>query len=318
MVRQYTEEPDPAKENGGKLGVFPPGGMVPEFEAGVKALAPGEVSPSLVQTSHGFHIIRRHLLPEVRAEFVERLGASSLATQRDEYINSLRTSYRYEVKPEAAAKAREVATTPNQFRGDRSVLASTRLGNFTAGRLAEWIEVIPPQMRIRDQLAGAPDSVVLQLVRSIVDQEIIGDTAAKAGHGPDSTEMARLRGYFGAMVQSSMMGLRVDPSTLGDSARSTSEKERLAAVRVEEAIDQLFATSGQSGLVEIPVPLMQALRKRYSWRVTQAGLDRALERAQTIRISYDSSRAGTVPMPNMPPGAVPPGAVPPPPPPGGR
>lgn len=308
MASQYTEEPG-GKERRGHLGVFPraprPGSMVPEFEAGVKALQPGEVSPALVQTSFGFHIIRRNLLPEVREEFIARLADNNETDRRDAYITKLREDYRFELKPTAVATARKVAESPTDYRSDRTVLATSRVGDFSAARLSQWIEVIPPQMQIRDRLAGAPDTVVGQLLRAIVDQEIIGAEAEKAGASPDSTEMSQLRSAFSAMVRNAMFGLRVDPASLGDSARTATEKERLAAVRVNDALEQLFSTSG-ANFVEVPVPVAQALRKKYSWRVTQAGLDRAIEKALVIRAAYDSARAGSVPMPTMP-GGPPPG-----------
>src|SRR5256885_12221722 len=49
---------------GGSLGIFPKGTMVPEFEKALQALKPGEISP-VIQTNYGYHIIRRPTYEQV-------------------------------------------------------------------------------------------------------------------------------------------------------------------------------------------------------------------------------------------------------------
>ncbi len=48
----------PSSEDGGDLGYFSRGAMVPEFEAAAFGLALGEVS-AVVETPFGFHLIQR-------------------------------------------------------------------------------------------------------------------------------------------------------------------------------------------------------------------------------------------------------------------
>ncbi|HEY6878745.1 MAG TPA: peptidylprolyl isomerase [Polyangiales bacterium] len=56
-ANEYTEDPS-GKGTGGRLGTFPKGRMVPEFDNQVFSLAPGAVS-GVVETAFGFHIIKR-------------------------------------------------------------------------------------------------------------------------------------------------------------------------------------------------------------------------------------------------------------------
>jgi len=74
LLKQLKEKPalfeELAKENsscpsssrGGSLGAFAKGQMVPEFEKATLALKPGEITPELVKTQFGYHIIRRDAL----------------------------------------------------------------------------------------------------------------------------------------------------------------------------------------------------------------------------------------------------------------
>jgi parvulin-like peptidyl-prolyl isomerase len=64
VAREYSNDPSSAAR-GGDLGYWPKGTFVPEFEEYVWSAAVGELS-EVIETSHGFHLIRvehRHLSP---------------------------------------------------------------------------------------------------------------------------------------------------------------------------------------------------------------------------------------------------------------
>jgi parvulin-like peptidyl-prolyl isomerase len=56
LAKQHSD--CPSSEEGGDLGFFPRGAMVPEFDKAAFALEPGQVSDTVV-TSFGFHLIQR-------------------------------------------------------------------------------------------------------------------------------------------------------------------------------------------------------------------------------------------------------------------
>jgi peptidyl-prolyl cis-trans isomerase D len=86
-LAKARSEDQGSAQNGGDLGCFPPGRMVPEFDDAVFALAPGEVS-SLVKTSFGYHVIRLASKRESRvqplAEVKERVRATVTARKVSE------------------------------------------------------------------------------------------------------------------------------------------------------------------------------------------------------------------------------------------
>lgn len=56
LARSYSEDPA-ARKDGGALGTFKKGDMMPELEAAILAMKPGEIS-ELVYTASGFHIVK--------------------------------------------------------------------------------------------------------------------------------------------------------------------------------------------------------------------------------------------------------------------
>ena len=102
LARQYSEDSSAAE--GGDLGFFARGQMVPEFDAAAFQLKPGEVS-GVVTTIYGFHVIKAEerdaggLVPE--AEVRERVRTAMEQFKRDqavkEGVQALRQSAKVEV-----------------------------------------------------------------------------------------------------------------------------------------------------------------------------------------------------------------------------
>jgi peptidyl-prolyl cis-trans isomerase D len=86
LAKQYSE--DTSKDQGGDLGLFGRGRMVPEFETAAFAMQPGQIS-DLIKSQFGFHIIKvterqtakTTPLSEVRAQLQQQL-ATQMADQQ--------------------------------------------------------------------------------------------------------------------------------------------------------------------------------------------------------------------------------------------
>jgi len=95
---------DPVARRGGDMGYLTKGNMIPEFEAVVFDMKPGEVS-DIIKSDFGYHIIKlvgmrkalsRVSLDDVREQIMNELLVDKRRRAFDELMDSLRTVYRVE------------------------------------------------------------------------------------------------------------------------------------------------------------------------------------------------------------------------------
>lgn len=300
MAKKYGS--DATKDQGGSLGVFPPAKMIPEFSRAVAALKPGEIGP-LVQTQFGYHIVRRNTYAESKDAF--RAAWDTLQKQKAEstYVANVQKSGNIQVKPNAAKTVKDVAADLSAHADDKTAVATSVVGNYTAGQVAKVISGSPQPEQLRAQIQSAPDSLIPYFIKNLVQNELFLRQADSAKVKLDSSEVSSIRQAFRMMEMNVWAGLHVMPEQLQDSAKTVAEKERLAAARVDTYLDRLLQQQEQ--FVDVPAPLASALRDKYDGKVYSAGIDRALQAAQKIRTVTDSARAArqpksAVPMPGAP------------------
>ena len=92
---------DPSGQNGGDLGFFGPGQMVPPFEKAALALKPGEITQEPVQTEFGWHVIKveekRMSAPPTFDEVKEQLRNYVLRQKFEQVTAALRDKYPVEI-----------------------------------------------------------------------------------------------------------------------------------------------------------------------------------------------------------------------------
>jgi len=282
---------------GGSLGIFPKGSMVPEFEKAVVALKPGEISP-VIATQYGYHIIRRPTYDQVKTQLLLASKGRSVAVAESTYLARLEANGKIEVKKGAVATVKAVANDPDAYRRDNTVLATSTAGKFTTSRLVGWLETLPPNARVLDQIKQMPDSMVTKLVRRFASNELVLKQADSAKIQIDPAELTQLHASFINAVRSAWAQLGVTPSSLQDSAKTESEREKLAAKRITDYFTRMVQE--QAAFVPVPTPLSNILRSKYKYSFNDAGFDRAVEEASKIRNSADSARTA-----GQPPTAVP-------------
>jgi hypothetical protein len=166
---------------------------------------------------------------------------------------------------------------------------------------------VPPQQQMAQRIPQAPDSALKPFIKQMAVQQVLlakADSAKIQIPQPDKDQMYS---QVTQLVTNIWQALGVDPKQLADSAKSTPEKERLAASRADSYLDRMMA--GQAQPISPPAPLRKILDIKYEASVNSAGLDRAIERATKVRASADSARTANqpkseIPMPGGAPGAA--------------
>ena len=312
MAKKYSGDPG-VKQNNGNYGVFEHGAMVPQFENATKALKPGEISQP-VESQFGYHIIQRYTYPDAKAEFATKYAEAAQKIADTTYMSKLSTDANIEVKEGAAAALKTAVKDQSKHRNDKTAAATFKGGTLTIGDLLGWIETFPPQQQMAQRIPQAPDSALKPFIKQMAMQQVLLARADSAKIQIPQPDKDNMYAQVSQLVTNIWQALGVDPKMLADSAKSTPEKERLAASRADAYLDRMM--SGQAQPISPPLPLRKLLDAKYETSVNSAGLDRATERAQKVRASADSARTANqpkseIPMPGAAPGKPPEGAQPP-------
>jgi peptidyl-prolyl cis-trans isomerase C len=112
LANEHTTDPS-GKSNGGDLGYFGPGQMVPEFEKAAMALEPGSYTKEPVQTQFGWHVIKvEDKRPQQPPPFEQVEEQARSAVIRDKYfalVKEARAAAKVEIPDEKLKKAVDAA-----------------------------------------------------------------------------------------------------------------------------------------------------------------------------------------------------------------
>ncbi|MEX2109312.1 MAG: peptidylprolyl isomerase [Gemmatimonadaceae bacterium] len=291
-----TSQDQVSARRGGSLGVFQKGAMVPDFERGLLALRPGQISP-VISTQYGYHIIRRPTYEQVRPQMLQASKGRTIAVAESTYLAKLEAAGKIEVKKEAVPTVRALGNDPDAYRNDNTVLATSTAGKLTTSRLIGWLETMPPNARVLEQIKQAPDSVLVSLVRNFTKNELVLKQADSAKVQIDTAELAELRRNFVRAVTTAWTQLAVSPDSLR-LAKNEDERGTLARTRIDEYFEKMV--SEQAPFIPVPTPLANVLREKYEYSFNQAGFDRAVEEATKVRAAADSAAKAALPTTAVP------------------
>jgi len=308
MVKKYSTDPG-AAQNNGNYGVFEKNSMVAAFSNGTAALKPGEISQP-IESQFGFHIIQRLPYAEVKNDFAAKYSQAASRIASTAYLAQAETAAKIVVKDNAPAAMKAVAKEAPKHRADRTTLATFTGGDLTVADFLSWVETAPPQQQILQRIPQAPDSVLKPFAKQLAVQQFLLKRANDAKVDITPKERETMYTELGQLVINLWGALGIDPKALADSAKSSAEKERLAASRVDGYLDRMLA--GQAQMISVPSPIKKMIAAKYESSINEAGIDRAFERAQRVRATADSTKAANQPKSQVPiPGVgAPPGGAP--------
>ncbi len=315
LASQLSEDPG-SKADLGFLPPSPKGKFVTAFDSAGWTLAPGGVS-GVVETPFGYHIIKRPTQDAARERITAYLAQSAGMRLDSIYMDSLAKTQEIKVARGAASAMRKAGEDPDAARRSKKTLVTFKGGELTVGEFMRWVQALPPQYIA--QLKQADDSMLTQFAKILTQNVLLLRQADSAGINVTPEEWKGLQARYRSQLDTLRADMGLDNASLTDSSAKGTDRSKVAAMKLDQYFDELVG--GKTRLRPIPSALATVLRERSSYRVYDAGLNRAVELAQATARQADSARAGTGAMQPAPgpapipgvgpaPGAANPGAAP--------
>jgi len=303
LAGQYSEDSGSAIQ-GGDIGFFSVGVMVPSFEEAAFSMAVGEVSDPVLSPL-GLHVIK-----------VTDRKAPSFEAARDSYRDSIilgrlletdsiffaRVDEEDEIEVEAGAveAMRQLAMNPRVALGARAAsraLVSYRGGSYSASDALLLLNT--RQVDLPAQLAAAPDEALLELLHTLGQEEVLLARAAEAGislaeQHVDSLDLLTRQGLVAATDE---LGIRGIPRLAGETADDAIARTLLQILRE--------LTAGTLNVVPMS-GVSWSLRRELDWDIFESAIGATVERVDDLVGSTGMAAPQPVVVPRIDAGRRPP------------
>jgi parvulin-like peptidyl-prolyl isomerase len=299
LAGQYSEDGGSAVQ-GGDIGFFGRGMLVPALEEAAFSLAVGEVGGP-VSSSFGLHVIKvtdrkATTFEAARSTFRDSLVAERLLEAYSILLAEIQEESEIEVEAGAVDVLRELAMNPRTSLSGRAAgrtLVSYRGGSYSVSDALLLLNTL--QTDLPDQLAVAPDEALAAFLNRLGQAQVLFARAGDAGislaeeHVDSLDALARQR----LREATDELGLRRIALLEGETADEALDRRTLQILR---------EISAGTRMVIAMASIMVSPRRENDWNVLQSGVGATVERIDDLR--------GSVQETPTQPAAVQPGAPP--------
>ena len=220
LATENSDDPGSARQ-GGSLGWFQRGRMVAPFEQAAFGTAPGEVTPEVVETQFGFHVIkvegkRKRPFEELRTEIEEQLARPERMDAERAYVTRLMEDSGVEfVESNVDTLIALLDRGPETELTDEQralPLATYEGGGFTLGEIWSLFVALPPSNQA--MIERLDQAGMIQALSQLMQRRILLERARARSTVLDSTRQRqldeRIRQFYAQLIMGKALEKQLD------------------------------------------------------------------------------------------------------------